>query len=438
MMTDDPALFAHAGEPGTPAARQVARVSIPSRVPGVLPVVRTALAAHLDWREAMGRVIQATMSGASGPPDLVVVFVGSAWAGDFPQLIANVRAATCAATIVGCSTNGAMANGCEVEAAPAISMLAGWLPGTRIRPVRLTQEHLVMLGGPDDWAPWADLDPDDVRSWLVFSEPFRFDVQALLASLDERFPGVPVMGGLTSGRREERTGWVFFDGQVYDEGAVALAIGGDCCMLPMVAHGCDPIGEAWTVTGAERNVLSTISNRPALTVLRDSLATLPAGRREAAERNLVLGFASDEYRDDFHRGDFLLRGILGVDEGDGTLTVGGLPRIGQTVQFHVRDSESATIDLMQSLTDLQARVGGRRPVGGILFDCVSRGMALFDEPHHGSGIIRAALGDVPVMGGFVGGEIGPAGKRHSLHAFTSTLALLVHDPREGNEHAGEA
>lgn len=429
MMTDDPALFAHAGEPGMPVARQVARVSTSSRPYDALPTIRTALAAHPDWREALGRVIQATMNGASGPPDLVVVFVSSAWADDFSPLIANLRAATCAATIVGCSTNGAMANGCEVEAAPAISMLAGWLPGARIRPVRLSQEHLAMLGSPDDWAPWSDLDSDDVRSWLIFSEPFRFDVQTLLDSLNARFPGVPVAGGLTSGRREERTGWVFFDGQVYDEGAVALAIGGDCCLVPMVAHGCDPIGEAWTVTKAERNVLSMISNRPALTMMQDALATLPLARREDAERNLVLGFASDEYRDAFHRGDFLLRGILGVDEVNGALVVGGLPRIGQTVQFHVREGESATIDLMQSLTDLQARVGARVPVGGILFDCVSRGKALFNESHHGSGIVRAALGDVPVMGGFMGGEIGPAGRRHSLHAFTSTLVLLVHDPR---------
>ena len=286
-----------------------------------------------------------------------------------------------------------------------------------------------MLDEPDAWAAWGGGGPDEVRSWLVFSEPFRFDLQLLLDGLAAQFPGVPVLGGVTSRWREERTGWVFLDGQVYDEGAVALAIGGDVRVLPMMAHGCDPIGEVWTVTGAERNVLTSISNRPAVAMMHDALATLPADRRAWAIRNLVLGFATDEYRDDFHRGDFLLRGVIGVDEAAGSLTVGGMPRVGQTVQFHVRDGDSATIDLMQSLTDIQATLGNREPLGGILFDCVSRGAAMFGEPHHDVALIRAALGDLPLMGGFVGGEIGPAGRRNGMHAFTATLAILVHDPR---------
>ncbi|MGC4107400.1 MAG: FIST N-terminal domain-containing protein [Thermomicrobiales bacterium] len=388
---------------------------------------------------ALEQVVRETMEGASGPPDLVIAFVSGAWAADYPLLIPELRASTCAATIVGCSVGGVIGNGREVEGVPAISLMAAWLPGAMLRPVRLTQEHLALLDEPDAWEYWGggDLERGDVRSWLVFSEPFRFDVQTLLDGLTTHFPGVPVLGGLTSRWGEERTGWIFLDDQVYDEGAVALAIGGDVRVLPMMAHGCDPIGEVWTVTEAERNVIFTISNRPAVAMMHDALATLARERRAWAMRNLVLGFATNEYRDDFHRGDFFLRGVIGLDEAAGTLTIGGMPRVGQTVQFHVRDGDTATIDLMQSLTDVQATLGERMPLGGILFDCVSRGAMMFGELHHDAALIRAALGDVPVMGGFVGGEIGPAGRRNGLHAFTATMALLVHDPlpREGEGSA---
>ncbi|MGB3329535.1 MAG: FIST N-terminal domain-containing protein [Thermomicrobiales bacterium] len=385
------------------------------------------MADHPEWRVALDQAVRETMQDASGPPDLVVVFASTAWSAEYAHLIAELRATTCAATIVGCSTSGVIGNGREVENGPAISLLAGWMPGATLRPVRLTQEHLALQDEPDAWACWGALPPAEVRSWLLFSEPFRFDVQTLLDGLTTHYPGVPVLGGLTSGRREERMGWVFLDGQVYDEGAVALGIGGDVQVLPMVAHGCEPIGEAWTVTGAERNVLSTIANRPATTVMHEALAALPDDRHDWAIRNLVLGIANDEYRDDFHRGDFLLRGVIGVDEEAGSLVIGGIPRVGQTVQFHLRDGESATIDLMQSLTDAQATLGERVPLGAVLFDCVSRGAAMFGEAHHDARLIRAAIGDLPVMGGFVGGEIGPAGRRNGLHAFTATMAMLVHD-----------
>lgn len=432
MMTDEPAPSSRPTDPGmTPDPglrfdRTIASMPITSLPPG--HAITAAMADHPEWRVALDRVVRETMAGAAVPPDLVVAFVSGAWAADYPLLIAELRAATCAETIVGCSVGGAIGSGREAEGVPAISLMAAWLPSATLRPVRLTQEHLAMLDEPGALEYWGNVRRDEVRSWLVFSEPFRFDLQTLLDGLTAQFPGVPVVGGLTSRWREERTGWVFLDGQVYDEGAVALAIGGDMRVLPMMAQGCEPIGEVWTVTGAERNVLGAISNRPAVAMMHDTLATLPPERRSWAIRNLVLGIATDEYRDDFHRGDFLLRGVIGVDEVAGTLTIGGMPRVGQTVQFHIRDGDSATIDLMQSLTDIQARLGEREPLGGILFDCVSRGAAMYGEPHHDAALIRAALGNLPVMGGFVGGEIGPAGRRNGLHAFTATLALLVHDP----------
>ena len=428
MMTDDPAHVLRSLDAGAIPVRREGHHAAPDGdiVPSTVAV--TAMAEHPEWRVALDRVVRETMRGAPGPPDLVVAFVSSAWSAEYPQLVAELRAATCAATVVGCSTGGVIGDGREVEGAPAISLLAGWMPGALLHPVRLTQERLALLDDSGDGGLWGDLDPAAVRSWLVLSEPFRFDVQALLDVMTAQFPGVPVIGGLTSGRHDERTGWIFFDGQVYDEGAVALAIGGDIRLAPMVAHGCDPIGQTWTVTGAERNVLRSISNRPATAMMHDALATVPAERQAWASRNLVLGIAADEYRDAFHRGDFLLRGVIGVDEAAGTLVIGGVPRVGQTVQFHVRDGETATIDLVQSLTDVQATLGGQTLLGGILFDCISRGTAMFGAPHHDISLIRAAFGDLPVMGGFAGGEIGPTGRRNGLHAFTATLALLVHEP----------
>ena len=50
----------------------------------------------------------------------------------------------------------------------------------------------------------------------------------------------------------------------------------------MISQGCTPIGETWTITRAEHNVIHEIGNRPAYEVLVETfeaLATLTRKRR---------------------------------------------------------------------------------------------------------------------------------------------------------------
>ena len=49
----------------------------------------------------------------------------------------------------------------------------------------------------------------------------------------------------------------------------------------------------------------------------------------------------NEYQDTFQRGDFLVRNVMGVDPDSGALAINDAIRVGQTVQFHVRDAQSA-------------------------------------------------------------------------------------------------
>ncbi|HEU0165602.1 MAG TPA: FIST N-terminal domain-containing protein, partial [Thermomicrobiales bacterium] len=343
----------------------------------------------------------------------------------------ETRDRTCAGTVIGCSGIGVAGNGLELEHRPALSLMAFWLPGAKIRPVRIHQENLSLLSDPELWTSLSGVEPADVTSWVVLGDPFRHDVQILLDGLSDLYPGIPVVGGLTSSPRDDRRGWVFLDDRVYDEGGIALAIGGPYRIEPICSHGCDPIGETWTVTGAEKNVLLTISGRPALDVMNDTLKSVPSEKRAAAIENLVVGFAADEYRDEFHRGDYLVRGVIGVDEARGSITVGGKPRCGQTVQFHIRDSEVADIDLEQALTDARALLAGSRPVAGLLFACTARGSALFGSSHHDARALQLAFPLMPAAGTVVCAEIAPAGRRIGIHGLTATIGLLVHDDLVG-------
>ena len=56
------------------------------------------------------------------------------------------------------------------------------------------------------------------------------------------------------------------DRGVVSEGAVVIGLGGAACLRPVVSQGCEPIGEPWTITGSERNIVKTIGGRPAYQV----------------------------------------------------------------------------------------------------------------------------------------------------------------------------
>lgn len=391
------------------------------------PIARAAIADGRDWRAALDRALDRI--AIESAPDLVLLFASADYAPEFRALVGETQRRTGARTLAGCSGSGVVGAGYEIEGRPGLSLLALWCPDAALHSVRLHQEMLPLPEESAQLPALADLPPEDVRAWFVFADPYRMDVQVAVTGLSELYPGVPVVGGMASAHANQRRTWIFFDDHVYDEGGIAIALTGPYHVLPVIAQGCDPIGEPWTITGTNRNTLTTISNRPALDVMQATIASLPPAERERTEQSLVVGFAADEYKDEFTRGDFLVRGVLGVDQENGTITVGDLPRIGQTVQFQVRDATAADVELHQLLAETRALLHGTTPFAGLLCTCNGRGKDLFGVCHHDASAVQAAFGELPIAGLFCNGEIGPLGKRNRnfLHAFTASLFLLIHD-----------
>ena len=136
------------------------------------------------------------------------------------------------------------------------------------------------------------------------------------------------------------------------------------------------------------------------------------------QSGMHVGRVVDPYRDTFRQGDFLIRNLIGVDKGTGAVAIGDYVRPGQTVQFHIRDAQSADEELKHLLGDVGSSAGA------LLFTCNGRGTRLFEAPHHDAGCIESSLGPIPLAGFFAAGEIGPIGGRNFLHGFTASVALF--------------
>jgi small ligand-binding sensory domain FIST len=157
---------------------------------------------------------------------------------------------------------------------------------------------------------------------------------------------------------------------------------------------------------------------------------LPDSMRERAQRNLLVGLAMDEYRDEFARGDFLIRNLLGADRERGVLGIGAAARVGQTLQFQVRDAAAADEDLREMLDAAQRDFGDVTPAGALLCACNGRGMGLFDSPDHDALALAHRFGAMPVAGFFCNGEIGPVGGTPYVHGFTASIGFFVPKPEE--------
>jgi small ligand-binding sensory domain FIST len=381
---------------------------------------KAAISRQREWRAALDEVLEATDLG-DAPVDLALLFAGAHHAGDYDALVRAAMDRSGARRLAGCSGQGIIGPSREVEGEPALSLLRLSLPGATVQVVHLVQPALDAAG----LGRLGGLSLEDVNAWLVLADPFRLDVDGLIEGLEQAYPGVPIVGGLASGRHDQQRTHVFVDGAVHAEGAALVALGGKVAVQTVVSQGATPIGEPWTITSARGNVLETIGGRPAYQVLMETIQALPPDVQQRAARNLLVGLAVDEYKDEFRRGDYLIRNLVGVDRERGVVAIGAHPRVGQTIQFQMRDAAAADEDLRELLGSARRTLGETQPVAAILCSCNGRGAGLFGAPDHDARGVATELGPVPLAGFFCNGEIGPVGSKTFLHGFTASLALVV-------------
>jgi small ligand-binding sensory domain FIST len=383
-----------------------------------------AVGTGATWESALDGALAQAGEGIQGA-DLLLVFASHHFAADFPMLVQRAREVTAPRVLAGCSGQGIIATGREVEGEPAVAVLGVTMPGARVHAAHITQSQMDGCQTAENWHSLTGVPAERVNAWMILADPFRLDAEALIARLSTAYPGAPLVGGMASGDFNQRRTHVFINGRVHEEGAVLVAIGGGYTVRTVVAQGAEPIGDAWTITGAEGNFITSIGGRPPLDVLTDTVRSLPSQMQERARSNLLIGLAMNEYKAEFGRGDFLIRNLLGAHRETGALAVGDLPRLGQTVQFQVRDAQAADDDLRSMLMDERRTAGGSAPVAALLCSCNGRGAGLFGAPDHDAAAVAEHLGPLPLAGFFCNGEIGPVGGRPYLHGFTASIGLIV-------------
>lgn len=426
-----------------------------------------ALSTAANHGAAVEQVIAQLREGLRGRrASLVFFFVSIHHVTAVRNLAAAVRSAIGPEVLVGVSGESVLAGAQEVENAPGLSALALSLPGVSVRPFR-TDQWPEFREPPTDEAQLrslaaaAGMNTPDLRATFLFADPFSVPMNAILPALSRargvaaspRTDGVqlpapaPIIGGMASASTRPGGNVLILNDMVSTAGGVGVSLSGAVRVDALVSQGCKPIGPPLVITAGKGQMISGLGGRPAMHVLSEIIESLDEPMRERLRKGLFVGRAVTEYKDRFGRDDFLIRNVIGVEQSSGAVAVADLLRIGQTIQFHVRDEATAAEDLALLLDAQQLRDD---PFAGLLCTCNGRGSRLFSAPNHDAALVSRAFARpreadlftpaspaddptepqpiarhfMPLAGFFAGGEIGPIGEGVFVHGQSAALALF--------------
>ncbi len=393
-----------------------------------------ALSRHPSPVDAVGECVGEILDTLDGDrPDLVVCFATPHHLGTFADMATGIRKLLEPDSLIGTISTAVAGGRHEVETGPALSLWAANWGGGRARSVTLdafatTDGHRI-----DGW-------PDDLPTrgtFVLLADPATFPIGDFLRIGERHAPGLTIVGGLAASPPTPASGsldlrglaprdvpgrpalpaLLAVDDDVRGRGAVGVVIDDSVPVRTVVSQGCRPIGQPFTITRAEHNVIQELAGQPPLERLRTTVAGLSDTEHDLLRHGLHVGLVVDEHRVEFGRGDFLVRNLVGADDTTGAIAVGEAVATGQTVQFHVRDAASADEDLAALL----APVDG---ASALLFTCAGRGHDLFGVADHDVDLVQDRLGTVPLAGMACAGEIGPIAGRPFLHGFTASVAVF--------------
>ena len=366
--------------------------------------------------------LEAVERCGSDGADLVLVFVTGEAFSRAHEVLHAVRRVTGARAVLGCSGAGILTDRREVEDEPAVAVLA-------VRSDRLVATPFLFerqgersnLGA--ELAQRIEGTVAEGGCALVLPDANGCNPAALLTQLHEMLGFVPVLGGVAAGAPM----FELYNTDAAEGALVGVALSGVAPVIG-VTQGCTPIGQSYAITRAESNVIHQIGNRPARAVLEEGIRAIPGGAARARQVGVFAGLAMDPAKSPLERGDFLVRNLIGADQSSGALAVAERVRVGQTVQFQIRDAEASREDLRRMLGEVTARLCGRPPAFGCYFDCTGRGRGLFGVVDHDVALIREQLGEFPFAGFFGNGEFAPIGRQNFVHNYTGVLVVIPQPP----------
>ena len=414
-------------------------------------------ATHPQWLMAAGLVLaqlraQMALHGYASNPTLALLYITDHYALQAQQILDHLSAELPEITDwSGTVGVGVASNNVEYFDEPALVLMLCELP---------TDQYRVFSGVAPLGLGF------EAHTALIHADPDTPDLAELIQEMALRTASGYLFGGVAASRAKSVQFAVGGNGNISGQGAASgvfsgglsgVAFGEGVGLVSRVTQGCLPLTQAHQVTAAEHNVATELDGEPALDVLlRELNVTLehPEQALTAVRATLVgvmkaagsasAGDAVAVSRTGNFGNDVIVRHIIGLDPARRGVAVATELAVGMQLAFCQRNAQAARADLVRVCAEIREELEPQeRPVeaalalaasaaeaaphpargiaGAIYVSCSGRG-----GPHFGGAsaelqIVRRALGDVPLVGFFAGGEIA----RNHLYGYTGVLTVFT-------------
>ncbi|MES2879724.1 MAG: FIST C-terminal domain-containing protein [Pseudomonadota bacterium] len=415
-------------------------------------------ATHPQWRMAAGLVLaqlraQMALHGYASSPTLALLYITDHYAEVAQDILDHLSAELPEVTDwSGTVGVGIAANNVEYFDEPALAVMLCELP-------------------PDQYRVFSGVAPlglgFDAHTALVHADPQSHDLGELIDEMAARTASGYLFGGLSASRSKAVQFAVGGNGNISGHGAASgvfsgglsgVAFGEGVSLVSRVTQGCLPISKAHLVTAAEGNVVTGLDGEPALDVMLRELKVsldLPEQALMAVRATLVglmhspdsggpAGDSAAVSRTGNFGSDVIVRHIIGLDPARRGIAVADQLEVGMQLAFCQRNAQAARADLTRICAEIREELEpqelpveaalalaaseaesaphpARGIAGAVYVSCSGRGGPHFGGPSAELQIVRRALGDVPLVGFFAGGEIA----RNHLYGYTGVLTVFT-------------
>jgi small ligand-binding sensory domain FIST len=373
---------------------------------------------------ALDQILDQLQQQTIGDIDLMVMFVTPHHAHEMDHIAARLRSVFSPGVMIAVTAEGVIGVRQEMQNSPGLSVLAASAPSAKFKPFYIDQPHWrAMIDDPQVIPDFVAIEGQSPLALMIMGDPFSTPIMHMLPAFNSALPQIPIVGGMASGARRPGDNRLLLDDHIYMHGTIGVAIGGDIQVDTTVSQGCRPIGQPYVITKCKRHVLLELGGRNPLQIITEMINELNEYDHELVGKGgLLVGRVIDEYKGRFGRGDFLIRNLLRSESGGDHIAINDANVcVGQTIQFHIRDQQTAREDFSLLLEAQKVHGPG---AGALLFSCSGRGTNLFDQPDADAQMLYDALGDIPVAGFFAAGEIGPVGGVNFVHGHTASLLVF--------------
>ncbi|WP_457281460.1 FIST signal transduction protein [Polaromonas sp. P5_D5] len=414
-------------------------------------------ATHPQWQMAAGLVLAQlraylALPGYAKSPTLALLYITDHYAAHAQDILDHLSAELPDITDwSGTVGVGIASNNVEYFDEPALTVMLCELPHDQYR----------VFSGVSPLPP-ASQGRFKAHTALVHADAGTPDVAELIDEMAQRTGSGYVFGGLASSRSSTVQFALSGHGNVKGQGAAGgvftgglsgVAFGQGAALMSRITQGCRPVSAHHEITACESNVVTELDGQPALEVmLADLDVSLDEPREALAKvRTTLVGLSrpADVPHDGAGRhGQFgaevLVRHLIGLDPARKGIAIAEVPVVGMKLAFCERNMEAARADLVRVCAEIREELepeevtlevasalsaseaesaphAARRIAGAVYVSCSGRGGPHFGAPSAELQIVRRALGDVPLVGFFAGGEIA----RHHLYGYTGVLTVFT-------------